>query len=240
MDQDPFLSELARLAKAASAPNPRLELDIQKVIDALKDQAKTPIEHVQTLEYILRHPGELTWLPMPEPPDPPEMEYHPRPVELEFFEELIRTVNDGAEWTLPSTDQVYRVDKQARTFTLLRDTDHPDSGTWHRKVKACLAALGWKMIDTNFTRRYFQAERDGWLIILVDFSIEDQLNPATPGKNFPRGSRGQDAWATSKIHPTVVRLYHRIGLALIKHALPDYGAGKSVALASQMKANDET
>ena len=239
MEPDFLLSELARIAKAFQAPNQALELDIQKVINALRTQAKVPAEHVQALDNILHHPTELAWARMPDPPEPPQMQYEPRAVEVEFFRQLIETVSDGAEWKLPSTDQIYKVDKKVKSFTLLRDTDRPDSGEWHRKTKACLAVLGWKMVDGTETRRFFHAEKDGWLIVVVDFPIEDQLNSATPGKNFPPGSRGQDAWATSKLHPTMVRLYHAIGHELIKSALPDFGVGKSTAVGTKIKENYE-
>jgi hypothetical protein len=232
MKADELLREMERLAKAMRNPNQALELDIQKTINALRSGAKVPAEAIEALDGILHDPKTLVWQRMPDLPDS-DSGFQPNAEQIEFFRELIRVATDGMEWGVPHTGQVYKIDKQVKTFTLIRETQK-DTEDWHGKTKMILGLLGWRMIDNKASNRSFSATKDGWLIAVFDFSIENQENPKTPGQNFPPGSRGQDAVATLMNRGAFVRLGHVIGRELIKYVTTDFGYGKSTAAGSNL------
>jgi hypothetical protein len=73
-------------------------------------------------------------------------DWRPQPAQVAWFAELIRVTKDGAEWGAPGTQQVYKIDHRAKTFTLIignpNDPDH-----WYDKIQSTLAELGWTVLD---------------------------------------------------------------------------------------------
>ena len=228
---DDLIKEMKRISEAFKAPDQALELDIQKIINALRTHGKVPAEDIEALDDAMHHPEKLVWAASPNPPD--VSDFVPNYSQIEFFQLMIARVADGAEWTVPSTGQIYRIRHKDKTFTLIRNTQ-TDKDDWHSKTRVILEKIGWKMIDVRTTLRTFTANHKNWLLILNDFSIEDQENPATPGKNFPPGSRGQESFATLKTHGAFVRLAHRVGRAFMQGRSSDFGMGKSIMFGSKL------
>ncbi len=237
MDQDSLINEMARIAKAFKAPDQALELDIQKIINTLRSHAKVPEVDIMDLDEAMHHPENLKWSPMPNAPE--KTDFVPNHQQIEFFRLLISRANEGMEWTLPSTGQVYRVSPKDKTFTLIRNTEN-DPDDWHGKNRVIVEKLGWKMVDSRSSLRSYTANHKSWLLVLSDFSIEDQVNPLTPGQNFPAGSRGQEAFASLKTSGAFVRLAHRVGKAFMQGRAQDFGMGKSIMFGSKFGGNDES
>jgi hypothetical protein len=227
VDKDALLRELTKWSEIARASNPILEMEIRKVLDQLRDVVKLPAEKVDALEKMLRAPEKLIWQRMPTLPDKP-LNWTPEKFQVEWFRDFISKMKDGTEWHVPSTGHVYKIDKTNKTFTLTHDVEH-DPNDWHERNKMILALLGYSMIDNKSSAKTYSSVGDHWIVAVFDFSIETQENSATPGKNFPHGSRGQDAVATPSSGGALVRLGHDIGRYLWKHVEPAYGAGKTSA-----------
>lgn len=68
----------------------------------------------------------------------------PSPEILAYFEKVIWALKPQAVWGMPRTGQVYKVDKDAKTFTLIQGDPH-DPDHWHDKTRKTLAVLGWKV-----------------------------------------------------------------------------------------------
>lgn len=215
---DDLLKEIERIAKAAQNPDQALELDIQKVINSARGDAKLPNEEVEALDYALHSPGSLQWKTTVAP-TPHKLDWEPEPEQLEWFRKMIDLLKDGGTWDVPSTGHRYQVDKKNKTFKLIRDAEK-DPDNWHEKNRVILSRIGWHMIDTTTTCRAFMARHGNWIINLFDFSLEEQGRSA--------GTRGQDAMAVNG--GTVIRLGHCIGHWLVKHAISEFGIGKSTSI----------
>lgn len=234
---DDLINEMARIAKAFKAPDQALELDIQKIINTLRTHGKVPEADITDLDEAMHQPEKLVWKVMPRPPEE-ACDFVPNYQQIEFFEMLIAKVSDGAEWKVPSTGQVYRISHKDKTFTLIRNTQN-DKDDWHSKNKIILGKIGWSMIDSRASTRAFTANHKNWLLVLNDFAIDDQENPATPGKNFPSGSRGQESFASLPGHGAFVRLAHRVGRAFMDGRAQDFGMGKAITFGSKLGGNNE-
>lgn len=212
--RDKFLDEITKWALISKSPNPMMEIDLKKAIDTLRADAKVSDEQLAELEKMVREPEKLPWRLMPSLPDEP-MNWTPTQYQVEWFREMISRAKPEQKWKVPSTGQVYQIDKVNKTFTLIVDTDN-DKDRWHEKNKMILALLGYTMIDNKSSARSFTATGDYWILGVFDFSIAEQENPKTPGQNFPAGSRGQDAVATAGKSAAFIRLGHVIGAHLWK------------------------
>jgi hypothetical protein len=76
-----------------------------------------------------------------------EQAWEPPPQLMAWFKNLLRMLNPVAEWAVPATGQVYKIDQKARTVTLVvgepNDPDH-----WHDKTKAVFQKLGYTVHDS--------------------------------------------------------------------------------------------
>jgi hypothetical protein len=221
---DDLMREMERVAKAFQAPDQLLELDIQKVINTLRSEAKLGREEVEAIDFAMHNPDKLKWeaVPKPEPPIP----FQPTTYQVQWFRDMIKAMpQDEYMWRVPSTGQEYMMNRVKKTFTLVKET--PDPEDWHTKNKKILSLIGWKMIDSTTTMRTFNAKHGPWTLTVLDFSIDAQVNPKT-GMKYAPGTRGQEAMANNGTG-TVVRLGHQIGRWFIKHVASDSGIGKSIA-----------
>lgn len=230
--REDFLDEITRWAKISQSANPMMEIDLKKAADTLRTEAKAPADQIAELEKMVREPEKLMWQLMPPLPDEP-LNWTPSEQQVNWFREMISRATDGIKWKVPSTGQVYQIDKVNKTFTLIIDTDN-DKERWHERNKMILALLGYTMIDNKSSAKSFTATGEHWILGVFDFSIAEQENPKTPGQNFPPGSRGQDSVATAGKNAAFIRLGHVIGAHLWKAAQqasgPDaFGKGKTNA-----------
>lgn len=228
---DSLIAEMTKWSEIAKSSDPILELEIRKSLDFLRDEAKVPATEVAALEKMLRNPRELAWKLLPPLPDEP-LKWTPADFQIRWFRDFIAQAKDGMMWKVPSTGQVYKIDKVNKTFTLVLDTED-DHDRWHDRNKMILGLLGWKMIDNKSSAQSFSATDGNWVIGVFDFSIAEQKNPKT-GENFPPGSRGQDAIATQGKTATFARLGHVIAAYLWKFTQPQgdpeaFGSGKTNA-----------
>lgn len=222
-----LLKEFERIAKAFQAKDQALELDIQKVVNCLRDNKQVPEVDIMDLERAMHGTEPLDWKGTPMPAA--KTDFVPNEGQIQFFRDMIAAAREGMEWRVPSTGQIYKVSKADKTFTLIRDTDN-EHGDWHGNNRVILEKLGWRMVDTKSSARLYTVRYKNWLLTATDFSIEDQENPATPGKNFDPGSRGQDAFASHLVGGTFIHLGHLVGRSFLeKVARPDFGIGKTVA-----------
>jgi hypothetical protein len=230
------LGEFERIARAFQNPDQELELDMQKVINALRSEIKAPKEVVASLDHIMHHPKELEWENLP--PEDPEPPAESRPIEVEFFRNLLASdlIKQKRAWGPALTRQGYLIDYEKKTFTLYQDTNHEKSPEWHRRTTANLKVLGWKMIDTHSDRNLFRCISNGWIISLADYPIWDQVNEVT-GKNYPPGTRGQDAYANHMEAGRMIRLGNKIGRWFFTNMkeLPEYGKSKSTAAGAAIR-----
>lgn len=222
---DDILGEFERVMKAFKAPDQILELDIQKVINTLRSDAKLPKEEIEAIDFAMHNPNKLKWeaVATPEPP----INFKPTPEQIQWFRNMVAAMpKDEYMWKVPSTGQEYMMNRVKKTFTLVKEM--PDPNEWHQKNKKILSMIGWTMIDSTTTMRTFNAKHGSWTLTVLDFSIEAQENPKTPGQTFPPGTRGQEGMANNG-SGVVVRLGHQIGRWFIKHVAPESGIGKSMA-----------
>lgn len=231
MDKDTLIAELEKWTRISKSADPMMEIELAKSLDFLRNQSDKPFtaEQVSALEKMIREPQKLPWRKMPSLPDKP-LNWTPSRSQIEWFRTFIEKMNDVAEWEVSSTGQRYRIDKKAKTFTLIKDTDQ-DINNWHERNKMILGLLGYTMIDNRSSAQTYSVVQGDWILAVFDFSIDEQENPRTPGKNFPPGSRGHDAVATAS-SGVFVRLGHNVGRHIWKAIRPpeyDYGTGKTTA-----------
>src|SRR5208337_2059173 len=136
-----LISEMTRIAKAFKAPDQALELDIQKIINALRSHGKVPEADIMDLDDAMHYPEKLAWAVIPNPPDADKIV--PGYDEIDFIKTLIDKAAEGMEWTVPSTGQVYKISPKEKTFTLIRNTQN-DEHDWHSKTRAILGLIGWR------------------------------------------------------------------------------------------------
>lgn len=228
MEKDALIRELEKWARISRSDNPTFEIALDKVLSPLKTQGNFSPEAISELEQMIRHPEKLVWQLLPTLPDKP-LNWTPTRDQVEWFRVFIEKARDGMEWHVPSTGQIYKIDKVNKTFTLIRDSEL-DVNDWHERNKMVLGLLGYSMIDGRSSAKTYSTPSKHWVLAVLDFSISDQENPATPGKNHPAGARGQDAMATLVTGGGgLVRLGHDIGRHLWAHVEPAYGAGKTGA-----------
>lgn len=72
--------------------------------------------------------------------------WEPSPEILNYFQNVLRILKPNAVWGMPRTGQVYKVDKNNKTFTLIEGDPH-DEDHWHDKTRKTLARLGWAVYD---------------------------------------------------------------------------------------------
>lgn len=221
---DDMLKEMERIAKAFQAPDQALELDIQKVINTLRSEAKLAKDQIEAIDFAMHNPDKLKWTPVVIPEQ--KIDYVPREHEVQWFRDFISSnlQRETWKWQVVSTGQRYEFNNAAKTVTLIRE--RPDPNDWHSRNKKILSMLGWKMIDSSTYTRTFNAQHGTWTLSVLDFSIAAQDDPKTPGETFPAETRGQDAMANNGAG-VVVRLGHNIGRSFIKHTTPDFGVGKT-------------
>lgn len=230
MNSDDLLKEMERVATAFAAPDQMLELDIQTGINALRNR-KAPVEAVEAFDRLVHNPQVLEWtvFPLPETED----DFVPNQVQIDFIKRMIEGAgSETTIWEVPTTGQVYEIDRKSKAFKLIRNTDR-DENDWHAKNTKILKMLGWKMIDYKSTARMFVADKDGWRFTLSDFSIEDQYNSAT-GKFFPPGSRGVSGMAAYVPQPIFLPIGVSLARAMIAAAGPQEGLGKSTAAGTSL------
>lgn len=227
MDKDDLIAEMTKWASIARAPDPILELDIVKMLKAAgaAGERVTP-ELLAALENILRHPETMDWKIVDLPAEP--LKWEPDAGQVEWFRKFIAT---GVKvWLAPTTGQRYKIDHASKTFILTRQTQN-DPDRWHERNAKILGMIGWRMIDKRSTACGILGEKDGWRATVSNFSIEEQLNPAT-GENHPPGSRGCDgaifggACLLCLGHNISHHFWQRF---IAKEAkTPEYGAGKTI------------
>ena len=72
--------------------------------------------------------------------------WQPDPRMIYWFRRHLASLNDGAIWGVPGTGQIYQVDHQAHTLTLIHGEPN-DEMHWHDKNKKTLALLGYQVLD---------------------------------------------------------------------------------------------
>jgi hypothetical protein len=72
--------------------------------------------------------------------------WQPQPHMVAWFAQLLRVMKDGAVWAAPGSQQVYKIDHQAKTFTLMSGNPN-DPNHWHDKNKKTLPHLGYTVLD---------------------------------------------------------------------------------------------
>lgn len=225
MNKDDLMGEFERIAKAFKAPDQLLELDIQKVINTLRSEVKLPKDQIEAIDFAMHSPDKLKWEAVSKPD--PKIDFEPSWEQVNWFRTLVAGMpRDEFKWKVPRTGQEYIMNRVKKTFTLVREMPDPDD--WHQKNKVILSRIGWSMVDSTTTMRTFNAQHGPWTLTVLDFSIEAQENPKTPGQTFPSGTRGQEAMANNG-SGVVVRLGHNVGRWFIKNVSPDSGIGKSMA-----------
>jgi hypothetical protein len=65
---------------------------------------------------------------------------------LAWFQRFLSMMNDKSTWAVPGTGQVYKIDRKAKTFTLIDGPLH-EPMHWHEKNKVTLGMLGYKVLD---------------------------------------------------------------------------------------------
>lgn len=239
MEKDDLLNEMNKWARIAHSSNPVLELDIHKILKSLKEEMGATPEEIKALSEALYHPETIQWNIAPPLPERP-LQYDPTERDIQFIKDLI--ASGATKWGIPGTAQPgkpetalhYAIDHQKKTFKVVVDPEE-DEQRVHDKTKMILGLLGWTMLDEQKSTLSYTAAVGSWALGVFDFSISTQLDSRT-GKNFPPGTRGQDAMATSG--GKVVRLGSVIGHELIKHAQApktDVGAGKTAAPGQVLK-----
>ncbi len=234
MEKDDLLKQLVDYANIAKSANPLMELDIKKSLDALKGMGSSQRE-IEALDKALHAPQTLAWKGMPPLPERP-FDYHPTEQDIAFIKDLIQS---GVKlWGVPVTARSpqepqtalhYGIDHENKTFKVLVDCEH-DEGRIHDKTKMILGLLGWTMIDFQDSTLSYSAVVGPWILAVFDFPIHTQIDSRT-GKNYPEGTRGQDAVATGQ-SGKLMRLGPHVGAELIKHAKakqPTYGNAKTDA-----------
>jgi hypothetical protein len=218
MNKDDLLREFGWLAGAMHAKDPLAELAIHRHGNFLREHGIEEFA-IKELEDALRAPEKLQWKPLVLPP-PPRLDWQPTQTDIDFVKARIDSGVSG--WFDEDREIGYAINHDNKTFKLIRMLEHKTEV--HERTRNILELLGWRMIDYITTTIAFVARTCGWQIIVIDFSIEEQINGNT-GDNFPPGSRGQEATASG--YGTSLRLGHDVGRALIKGALPEFGQGKT-------------
>lgn len=72
--------------------------------------------------------------------------WQPHPAMIEWFARMLHFMKDKSVWAAPGSGQVYEIDKQAKTLTLIQG-DPNDPQHWHDKNKKTLAQLGYRVLD---------------------------------------------------------------------------------------------
>lgn len=220
---DDVLKEMERIAKAFQNPDQALELDMQKVINTLRGDAKLGRDQIEAIDFAMHNPDKLKWTPVLIPE--PKNDYQPTEYEMQWFRDFLssKATQDVWKWEVSSTGQRYEFNKTAKTATLIRE--RPDPNDWHSRNKKIMTMLGWKVIDSSTHTRTFNAQHGSWTLSVLDFPISAQQSTST-GQMFPPGTRGQDAIANNATG-VVVRLGNNIGRWFIKHVSAEYGVGKT-------------
>lgn len=77
--------------------------------------------------------------------DPWSPDWQPTPEILAWFRAFLNRTRPGV-WAVPGTGQIYNVNPQTKTMTLIQG-DPNDDKHWHAKNKVTMAALGWTVLD---------------------------------------------------------------------------------------------
>jgi hypothetical protein len=72
--------------------------------------------------------------------------WQPSPAHLAWFTALLNRMQDGQQWAVPATGQVYQLDKNARTLALVSGSPNDPLG-WHERNKVALGRLGYGVLD---------------------------------------------------------------------------------------------
>jgi hypothetical protein len=70
----------------------------------------------------------------------------PTPEEIQWFLDLLESNTDRFEWGIQATGHIYKIDKNARTVTLVAGS--PDN-QWHQKTKQIFEVLDFTVDDSN-------------------------------------------------------------------------------------------
>ncbi len=73
--------------------------------------------------------------------------FEPDHAQIAWAANLLSHLRDGATWIVPATRQIYKVDHQARTLTLIHGDPNDEAG-WHRMNKALFAKVGYTVLDS--------------------------------------------------------------------------------------------
>jgi len=71
----------------------------------------------------------------------------PNSEQIRWFQEFIAKAHTGTIWHVPATNAEYRIDKEAKTFTLTAGDPTDD---WHWMNKKLLAMLGYTIQSANW------------------------------------------------------------------------------------------
>jgi hypothetical protein len=77
-------------------------------------------------------------------------QYEPTPNDIAWTQNLIASLNDGGHWAWPAAERVFRVNKQAKTFTLIAGKPPTNLGAaksdenWEM-LKAVLSQIGYTL-----------------------------------------------------------------------------------------------
>lgn len=72
--------------------------------------------------------------------------WEPTPEMLEWFRLHLSLLRTGAVWALPGTGQVYLIDHEKKTLTLVNGSPN-DPYHWHDKNKKACEMLGYRVLD---------------------------------------------------------------------------------------------
>jgi hypothetical protein len=224
-----LIGQFQKYDRMIRSADPRMELEIDKLKTAMAEMKVTP-EDAKMLEDVIRDPKLATWKPGPSLPAE-ALHFDPTEEQINFFREIIRLASEGCKWGIPSTGHEYRIEKTKKQFVLTRTVEH-DPERWHDKTKMILALLGWSMVDDLESVQNLVALHGTWSLGIFSFRIDTQENPATPGQNFPPGSYGQDAVATSLKNGHLLRLGRQCSFNMWRKLTVvsvDSGTGKTSA-----------
>lgn len=56
-------------------------------------------------------------------------------------------ITDGGYWKVPATGQIYKLDKGAKTLTLVRAVNSALALQWHAKNKVMFGSIGYQVLD---------------------------------------------------------------------------------------------
>jgi len=95
----------------------------------------------KVLGVIVANPFKMAAVAAPAP-----AAWQPSPDQLAWFTALLNRMQDGQQWAMPSTGQVYQLDKTNRTLALVAGSPNDPFG-WHKKNKVVLGRLGYGLLD---------------------------------------------------------------------------------------------